>query len=82
MPLSESTERIDRHEKLFAYQTISSLQDYLLVSQDRRAVQTHRRSNAWASEVVTEGSVRLDCLEPDLGLDAIYEDVPDVRAMP
>lgn len=74
--LSESTERIDRREKLFAYQTLASLQEYLLVSQDRREVQIHRRARDWAPEIVTEGSVRLDCLGCDLALVTVYEDVP------
>jgi Uma2 family endonuclease len=33
--LSESTERIDRREKLLAYQRLPSLREYLLVAQDR-----------------------------------------------
>ena len=74
--LSESTERIDRREKFLAYQTIPSLREYLLVSQDRRAVQIHRRASDWKPEIVTEGRFRLDCLACDLGLDVIYEDLP------
>jgi len=75
--LSETTERIDRREKLFAYQTIPSLQEYLLVSQTQQTLQIHRRSDDWAPVTVTEGSVRLDCLAVDLPLDLIYEDVPE-----
>ena len=74
--LSDSTERIDRREKFLAYQTLPSLREYLLVSQGRRAVQIHRRTSDWASEIVTDGAVRLDCLACDLGLEAIYEDIP------
>ncbi|WP_342450067.1 Uma2 family endonuclease [Thiorhodococcus minor] len=37
--LSSSTARIDRAEKCFAYQTIASLQEYLVVEQDARAVE-------------------------------------------
>lgn len=74
--LSESTARIDRREKLFAYQTLPSLQEYLLIEQDVRAVEIHRRVRGWAGERVTDGGVHLDCLEIDVPLDAIYEDVP------
>src|SRR6266850_2961353 len=49
---SESTERLDRREKRLAYQTIETLEDYLIVSQDRREVTIFRRSNDWAAEVL------------------------------
>ncbi len=77
--LSESTARIDRREKRLAYQMIPSLREYLLIEQDSRAVEVHRRSQAWGAEYVTDGRVRLDSLGVDVPLDAIYEDVPVVR---
>jgi Uma2 family endonuclease len=73
--LSASTERIDRREKLLAYQSLPSLQEYLLVSQERREVQIHRRSTDWAAERLTGGSVRLDCLAGELALETIYEEI-------
>jgi Uma2 family endonuclease len=73
--LSESTERIDRREKLLAYTTLASLQDYLLVSQSRREVWHHRRSLGWAPDVLTAGSLTLDCLGLPLTVDSIYEEV-------
>jgi Uma2 family endonuclease len=73
--LSESTERIDRREKLLAYQTLPGLREYLLVSQDARRVEIHRRSSDWLCEQVVEGGVRLDCLEVSVPLDDIYADV-------
>ena len=73
--LSESTERIDRREKLYAYTTIPSLRDYLLVAQDRRQVDHYRRvENDWRHEVYTKGVVHLDCLDLDVTLDEIYVD--------
>ena len=74
--LSDSTARIDSREKLFAYQTIPSLMEYLLVSQATRLVQIYRRRQDWARESFIEGSIRLDCLSYDLPLEVIYEDVP------
>ena len=65
----------DSSEKLFAYQTIPSLQEYLLISQAYREIQIFRRKHDWATETCNEGSVRLDCLGFDLPLDLIYEDV-------
>lgn len=43
--LSGSTERIDREEKRLAYQSIATLQEYVLVSQDRREIQVYRRTD-------------------------------------
>lgn len=73
--LSEITERIDRREKCFDYQTIPSLREYLLVAQNRRELQIHRRSRGWVSEVIIEEPIRLDCLDCTIGVDVIDEDV-------
>jgi Uma2 family endonuclease len=40
---SPSTETIDRREKLLFYQQISSVQEYVIVSQEKVAVEVHRR---------------------------------------
>jgi len=74
--LSDSTARIDRREKLLAYQTLPSLMEYLLVDQHQRRVEVYRRAQGWALDVLTEGAVRLDCLDHEVPLDVIYEDVP------
>ena len=73
--LSDSTARLDRREKFLAYQTIPSLQEYLLIEQDRRAVDIHRRAHGWALERITEGGVRLECLDVEVSLETLYEDV-------
>lgn len=73
--LSESTERIDRREKLLAYQSIPSLEAYWLVAQDKRCLEVYRRRDQWHPEIITSGNLTLDCLEGELSLDAIYEDV-------
>jgi Uma2 family endonuclease len=73
--LSESTERIDRREKLLAYQTLPSLREYVLVAQDARRVEIFRRANDWLAEQVIAGEVRFDCLEASVPIDAIYADV-------
>ena len=41
--LSVTTEGTDRREKLLAYRTLSSLQEYVLVSQEQAHVEIHRR---------------------------------------
>jgi Uma2 family endonuclease len=73
--LSESTARIDRRKKFWAYQTIHCLSEYLLISQTAREVGIYRRADGWAQEIVGEGSIRLKCLDVELALDVIYEDV-------
>jgi Uma2 family endonuclease len=77
--LSESTARIDRREKLLAYQTLPSLETYLLVEQTDRQVELYRRANAWRVESVSQGELSLRCLDAALPVDAIYMDVPELR---
>ncbi len=43
--LSPSTERIDRAEKLLAYQKMPSVQEYVLVSSERVWIQVYRRAD-------------------------------------
>jgi Uma2 family endonuclease len=43
--LSESTAHIDRGAKLHCYKTISSLKQYLLISQDEKRVEVYNRHN-------------------------------------
>ncbi|MBK1648596.1 Uma2 family endonuclease [Rhabdochromatium marinum] len=73
--LSKSTERIDRREKLLAYQTLPSLMEYLLVAQDAARVEVFRRSNNWQAEGYSGGEIRLDCLATSLAVADIYLDV-------
>lgn len=72
--LSPSTERIDRREKLFAYQTLPSLREYLLVDPEKRCVEVYRFGDKVQHETHFEGSFRLDCLDAEIALDDIYID--------
>ncbi len=73
--LSDSTERIDRREKLWAYQTLPSLTAYWLVAQHQPRLEIYRRSNQWQMESITSGEVRVEALDLAVSLDTIYEDV-------
>jgi Uma2 family endonuclease len=73
--LSESTERIDRREKMLAYQTMPSLLEYVLVAQDDRQVEIYRRRNEWQPEIVNDGLFHIDCLDVNISIDDVYEDV-------
>jgi len=75
--LSPTTERIDRREKLWSYIQIETLQEYVLVSQEKREVTLYRRANNWSAEVLRspDDMLALDSLKVGLPLAAIYEAV-------
>jgi Uma2 family endonuclease len=73
--LSDSTARLDRREKFFAYQTIPSLQEYLLIEQSTCAVEIYRRADGWRCERITAGCLQLGCLDLAVSLETLYEDV-------
>jgi Uma2 family endonuclease len=53
---SQTTESIDRREKVFLYQQIASLQEYAVVDQYRMEIQIHRRQpdGGWNTYFFTE----------------------------
>jgi Uma2 family endonuclease len=71
--LSESTARKDRTEKLFAYQGIASLQEYVLCSQDTPNVEVYRRSTGWQRERFNDGQrFLLASANLEVSVDDIY----------
>lgn len=74
--LSVTTEKGDRGNKWMHYQRISSLQEYILVSQEAR-VEIFRRAplGTWEYFEVREGNVRL-ASGPTLDLAVLYADLP------
>jgi Uma2 family endonuclease len=75
--LSPSTARIDRHEKALNYREIPTLEEYVLVAQNKLEVTVFRRSEDWCAQVMTlrDESVELRSIELTLPLDRIYEGV-------
>jgi Uma2 family endonuclease len=76
--VSPSTERIDRHEKLFAYRRIPSLQEYVLVLQDRMQVEVYRRQGEeWPRQMCTQPDDRVHFASVGLTLSVseIYRNV-------
>lgn len=76
--LSPSTASVDRREKLLEYQSLKSLQAYLVVWSDQRLCVLHYRGDEghWDSTFNRpDGEVFLPCPELRLSLDAIYEGV-------
>jgi Uma2 family endonuclease len=75
--LSESTEAIDRREKFLSYRQIETLEEYVLVSQDKMEVTVFRRESHWQPEVLRQPDqlLRMATLDFTLPLSAIYEGV-------
>jgi Uma2 family endonuclease len=75
--LSSSTEADDRGAKWQHYQSIASLQEYVLVSQDAPRIERYRRlpSGDWEYRDTSAGTVQLSS-GATLDLDALYADLP------
>ena len=74
--LSDATERIDRSEKLRAYQQIDSLIEYVIVNQDKRELEVYRRGSAgWERDIFDHADAfRLHAVDLDLTVAQVYED--------
>lgn len=57
--LSKSTEKFDKTDKFLDYQRLTSLQEYVLVSQDKIQVECHRKqkSGQWISQCYGIGDI-------------------------
>lgn len=75
--LSDSTAAFDRGGKFAAYRQLASLEEYVLIDPDRRAVEVYRRmaNGDWllaASE--SNQGLNLNCLDFSATLAAVFED--------
>lgn len=76
--LSNSTETIDRREKRVNYQTINSLKEYVLISQDEIKIEIYRKDSKgnWGIETLEkDDDLSLDSVGLTLLMSDIYEDV-------
>lgn len=76
--LSASTESYDRGKKFLYYQTLASLQEYVLVSQDKMIVETFRKNGSdWIYHVYKneDDSLRLESVDCEVRLSEIYRNV-------
>ncbi len=76
--LSQTTEAIDRGEKLLNYSKISSLQTYVLVTQDEPRAEVFSRQNdgSWRYEVIESGgTLKLPCINLEMPLKDVYTGV-------
>lgn len=80
--LSDSTERYDRGVKFGHYRRLPSVEEYLLLTQDRISVERYRRQStadggAWILTAVTDpaGAVEIESLGISVPVAEIYADV-------
>lgn len=73
--LSPSTEDYDRSEKRLYYQMLPSLEEYVLVAQDKRRVEVWRRDGAGWAHAVFEAGARapIESIRFALDVDELYE---------
>ena len=72
--LSPSTAQIDATKKLSGYFEVPSMQHYLIVDPEGRAITHHRRSagDVLETRIVSEGTLRLDPPGIDLDIGAVF----------
>jgi len=71
--LSDRTAEIDRGEKWLNYQTIASLQMYVLLEQDTIRAEVFRRvEGGWFYERIESGTLKLTCVDLEIALEDIY----------
>ena len=76
--LSSTTENFDRNGKFRDYQQLDTLQEYVLISQDKMQVECWRRSGNgdWVTTIYESGSkVELVSLDFNCAIADLYEDV-------
>jgi Uma2 family endonuclease len=76
--LSDSTAAFDRGRKFELYQQIDTLQEYLLIEQDRVHADLFRKNSEglWVLHPAGPGDrIRLHSVDAELSLDALYQDV-------
>ncbi|SJM91262.1 conserved hypothetical protein [Crenothrix polyspora] len=74
--LSKSTRRMDETTKMRLYQTLPSLQEYVMIEQDIVDVEVCRRSEGWISEHYFMGDeVMFAAIDLTVSVNEIYERV-------
>ncbi|GAB4297568.1 MAG: Uma2 family endonuclease [Oscillatoriaceae cyanobacterium] len=77
--LSKKTEGFDRGDKFNDYQTLESLEEYVLVNTKHQRVEIFRRNQQglwlYQSYGPTDGNMKLQSIDLDLAFEEIYEDV-------
>jgi Uma2 family endonuclease len=77
--LSPGTEAIDRGEKLQEYQSLSTLEEYVLINSEKALVEVYRRSSerVWLYESYgIEDTLVLKSLDFECAIAQVYEGIP------
>lgn len=84
--LSDSTEAVDRREKLLSYRRLPSLEEYVLVDQNKAWVEVYRHTpEGWVQAVYEAGdTVRLESIDLTVTMSELYADsgVEQIRLVP
>jgi Uma2 family endonuclease len=76
--LSDSTESFDRGEKFQSYRNIKYLEEYILISSDKRRIEQYYKAEngRWQfGEIVLEGHLTLNSMPFVLDMDEVYRKV-------
>ncbi len=75
--LSPDTERIDCGEKFLAYTNVETLDEYVLIAQDRTEVTVFRRSTDWTAEILADKNdeLVLTSIDFSIRLASVFEGV-------
>ncbi len=79
--LSKSTETFDRGEKWQTYQTIPSLEQYVLLSQDEPIAEVFSRldDGSWRyKKLGSSGALKFSSFQFELALEELYRDLPPI----
>ncbi|MEQ1606232.1 MAG: Uma2 family endonuclease [Pyrinomonadaceae bacterium] len=75
--LSPKTEAVDRGEKFFAYQTLESFREYVLISQDKHLVETFTKQSdgSWKylATIGLDSKIYLQSVAAELTMQEIYD---------
>ncbi|MBW4608759.1 MAG: Uma2 family endonuclease [Hassallia sp. WJT32-NPBG1] len=80
--LSDSTATTDKREKRLNYQTLDSLQEYILISQDKIQIEVYRQDTQgnWSMQTLgKDDTLKLESIGLKLTMAEIYEDVIKVE---
>lgn len=75
---SDSTESFDRGDKFSDYRQIESLQEYVLISQNKKRVDlyTKQDNNSWLLESFSDGeSFKIKSINFNCNVSSLYEDL-------
>jgi Uma2 family endonuclease len=75
--LSDSTEKRDKTEKFFAYRSLQSLEEYVIISQKTKEVTIARKGDQWKPETLIgdDFELYLGCLSKPIPSSRIYRNV-------